>query len=217
MPSDKQASDPADPQLRHDPGELRRLIALSFRAGELSRFASKMGVFTDQEGSVEDGARTVVRAMEHRDELAKLVEEAYNRQEGDHDLHAAVRSALEGVRGAWGLCVLHDDHPEEIVVARNHSPLLIGLAGPKYGLDSPGPETFVASDVSAMLQYTRTVVDLEDGGVQHYLLVGEDGSAVNEAVLPMVADTVEITGEVVREDDLFVLRADPSTYRRADG
>jgi glucosamine--fructose-6-phosphate aminotransferase (isomerizing) len=102
--------------------------------------------------------------------LAKLIEEAYDALASSGatpDLHAAVRRALHGVRGAWGLCVLHDDHPDEIVVARNHSPLLIGLSGPKYGLDSPGPETFVASDVSAMLQYTRTVVDLEDGDTAH--------------------------------------------------
>ena len=61
------------------------------------------------------------------------------------------------------------------------------------------------------------LVDGEDGSVERYLLVSREGGAVNEAVLPMVADTVEITGEVVREDDLLVLRADPSSYRRVDG
>jgi len=61
------------------------------------------------------------------------------------------------------------------------------------------------------------LVDGEDGSVERYLLVSREGTAVNEAVLPMVADTVEITGEVVREDDLLILRADPSSYRRVDG
>jgi hypothetical protein len=60
------------------------------------------------------------------------------------------------------------------------------------------------------------LVDREDGSVERYLLVSPDGKAVNEAVLSMVADTVEITGEVVREDDLLVLRADPASYRRVD-
>ena len=44
------------------------------RAGELSKFASKLGVFTDQEGSPEAGARILVRAMEHRDAVPQLVE-----------------------------------------------------------------------------------------------------------------------------------------------
>ena len=60
------------------------------------------------------------------------------------------------------------------------------------------------------------LVDRNDGSVERYLLVAPDGSAVNDAVLPLVADTVQITGEVVREDDLLVLRGEPSTYRRLD-
>ncbi len=46
------------------------------------------------------------------------------------------------------------------------------------------------------------------------LLVAPDGSAVNERVLDYVADPVEIEGEVVRLDDLLVLKADPAALRR---
>lgn len=53
------------------------------------------------------------------------------------------------------------------------------------------------------------------GGPAAYLmLVGADGRQVNAEVLPMVDEPLEITGEVVREGDLLVLRADPATYRR---
>jgi hypothetical protein len=38
---------------------------------------------------------------------------------------------------------------------------------------------------------------------------------VNQQVLDMVAEPVEITGEVERQGDLLILRADPATYRRA--
>ncbi|MEM6989533.1 MAG: glutamine--fructose-6-phosphate transaminase (isomerizing) [Myxococcota bacterium] len=76
-----------------------------------------------------------------------------------NDLRAAVSRALGSVRGTWAICVMHDDHPVEIVAARRHAPLLIGL-----GEDpESGAENFVGSDVAAMLNYTRTVVDLEDG------------------------------------------------------
>ncbi|MEE8525273.1 MAG: hypothetical protein V3T72_15160 [Thermoanaerobaculia bacterium] len=58
------------------------------------------------------------------------------------------------------------------------------------------------------------VVEDERGTAAHLLLVGTDGRAVNAEVLGMVDEPVEITGEVVRRDDLLVLYADPATYRR---
>ncbi len=80
-----------------------------------------------------------------------------------NDLRAAVACALEGVKGTWAICVMHDDHPDEIVAARNNAPLLLGL-GENGGPNGDGPgENFVASDVSAMLSHTRRVVDLDDG------------------------------------------------------
>ena len=47
-----------------------------------------------------------------------------------------------------------------------------------------------------------------------FFMVTTDGSPVNQRVLPFVAEPVEITGEVVKMDDLFVIKADPSTYQR---
>jgi hypothetical protein len=49
----------------------------------------------------------------------------------------------------------------------------------------------------------------------YLLLVSSDGHAVNKQVLDMVAEPVQITGEVERQGELLVLRADPQTYRRA--
>jgi hypothetical protein len=47
------------------------------------------------------------------------------------------------------------------------------------------------------------------------LLVSSDGKPVNQQVLEMVAEPVEITGDVERQGDLVILRADPAAYRRA--
>ncbi len=55
-----------------------------------------------------------------------------------------------------------------------------------------------------------------DGTALYLLLVGEDGEAVNERVLDLVAERVEIQGRVQRLDETLVLRADPSSYRRFD-
>lgn len=53
-----------------------------------------------------------------------------------------------------------------------------------------------------------------NGPVLHLLLVSRDGKPVNQQVLNLVAEPVEITGEVERQGELLILRAEPATYRR---
>ena len=53
-----------------------------------------------------------------------------------------------------------------------------------------------------------------NGPALHLLLVSRDGKPVNKQVLDLVAEPVEITGEVERQSELLILRADPATYRR---
>lgn len=68
----------------------------------------------------------------------------------------AVLGALSLVVGAYGIAVLAHDLPDEIVVARKGSPLIIGL-----GKD----ETFIASDASALIGHTDKVIYLKEGEV----------------------------------------------------
>lgn len=58
------------------------------------------------------------------------------------------------------------------------------------------------------------LVRREDGPAIYLLLVSADGQPVNKQVLDIVAEPVEITGEVERQGELLILRADPATYRR---
>ena len=81
--------------------------------------------------------------------LAHLIEEAL-----DDNLEQAVMDALNLVEGTYGIAVISSRDPDKIVVARNGSPLLIGLGD---------GENYVASDVAAILQHTRQVVYLDDG------------------------------------------------------
>ncbi|SFF83179.1 glucosamine--fructose-6-phosphate aminotransferase (isomerizing) [Actinacidiphila alni] len=69
-------------------------------------------------------------------------------------LEEKVREALRAVEGTYGLAVLHRDFADRIVVARNGSPVVLGI-GEK--------EMFVASDVAALVAHTRQVVTLQDG------------------------------------------------------
>jgi glucosamine--fructose-6-phosphate aminotransferase (isomerizing) len=69
-------------------------------------------------------------------------------------LEGKVRDALAAVVGTYGLAVLHADFPDRIVVARNGSPLVVGV-GDK--------EMYVASDLAAIVRHTTTVAMLDDG------------------------------------------------------
>ncbi|NEQ99119.1 MAG: hypothetical protein F6K30_20770 [Cyanothece sp. SIO2G6] len=50
--------------------------------------------------------------------------------------------------------------------------------------------------------------------VLYFLLADLEGKAVNDRILDLVADPIEITGEVIQYDDMFVVQADPASYRR---
>jgi len=60
------------------------------------------------------------------------------------------------------------------------------------------------------------LVRQKDGPAIYLLLVSADGKPVNKQVLEMVAEPVEISGEVERQGEMLVLRSDPATYRRFD-
>jgi len=83
--------------------------------------------------------------------LAHLIEEAY-----DGDLPAAVERAVSQATGAYALVVLAADEPDKIVAVRMISPLVIGLGN---------GEMVLASDVTALLPYTRDVLIVEDGEI----------------------------------------------------
>jgi len=70
------------------------------------------------------------------------------------ELEDAVRAALKRIVGTYGIAVLDAQQPDRVVVARNGSPIVLGI-GEK--------EMFAASDVAALVRYTRQVVHLDDG------------------------------------------------------
>jgi glutamine---fructose-6-phosphate transaminase (isomerizing) len=79
---------------------------------------------------------------------AHLIEAAY-----DGDLLAAVREAASKLVGAYGLAAIEVSHPEEVVVTRKDSPIVLGTG--ENG-------SYVASDIIALIDATRDVVILDD-------------------------------------------------------
>ena len=83
--------------------------------------------------------------------LPHLIEEYY-----DGNLESSVRNALSHVRGSYAIAVVSTDEPDQIVIARKDSPLVVGLGNNGY---------FVASDVAAILKHTKDVIFMDDGEI----------------------------------------------------
>ncbi len=82
--------------------------------------------------------------------LAALIDHYYNSK---NNLIEAIRLAISDARGTLGIAVITKDHPNQIVVARRGSPIVIGV-GDK--------QNFVASDSSAIVDHTSKVIYLRD-------------------------------------------------------
>ncbi|OGT94896.1 MAG: glutamine--fructose-6-phosphate aminotransferase [Gemmatimonadetes bacterium RIFCSPLOWO2_02_FULL_71_11] len=109
-------------------------------------------------GIVENSSalRTMLSERGHRfvsetdtEVIAHLIEQFYT-----GSLEDAVAAALRELEGAYGIAVISAREPDTIVAARQGSPLLIGIG---HG------ENFVASDPSAVLAHTRSVIYLDEG------------------------------------------------------
>ncbi|RKY42166.1 MAG: glutamine--fructose-6-phosphate transaminase (isomerizing) [Candidatus Makaraimicrobium thalassicum] len=83
--------------------------------------------------------------------IAHLISEQYK-----GDLRAAVRTALKQVKGSFAIAVVHRGEPGRVIGARKDSPLIVGLGE---------EENFIASDIPAVLEYTRKVIYLENGEI----------------------------------------------------
>lgn len=101
----------------------------------------------------------------------KLIDYYYKKYE--HTPVDAINHAMVRIRGSYALAIMFRDYPEEIYAARKDSPMIIGVAD---------GESFVASDVPAILKYTRNVYyignmemcRLQKGNITFYNLDGDE-------------------------------------------
>ncbi len=108
----------------------------------------------------------------------------------DRDLFTAVRHSIAELRGAYAIAVLSEKDPGTLTVARKGAPLLLGLGK---------GENFAASDASALLQVTKSIIYLEEGDVAQISragvrIVDEAGGEVQRTVheSKLSADAVEL-------------------------
>lgn len=105
--------------------------------------------------------------------ICHLLDEYY-----DGDLLDAVKKAVAKLEGAYALSVMSKDNPHELVAVRMTSPLIVGIGE---------EENFIASDIPAILKYTKNVYILDDGEMA---LVKKDGIEL------MTVDGTPITKDI---------------------
>lgn len=85
--------------------------------------------------------------------IVHLIEE---HMKSTHNLFSAVQLSLKMIEGDFAIAVMDKNTPDRLVVAKRHTPLVIGIGK---------NENFIASDVPAILEYTREIIYLDDNEV----------------------------------------------------
>jgi len=117
--------------------------------------------------------------------VAHLIESNYK-----GNLFKAVQKSIKRLKGAFALGVISSNHPDQLIAARIGSPLIIGLGK---------NENYIASDVPAILEYTKKIIYLKDGQIalitkEKVSLFGFDGKAVKPKI-----DKVNFTIDAVQK------------------
>lgn len=129
--------------------------------------------------------------------LVNLIEYVYLK--GKVSAEIAVRLALSKVIGAYGLAIMCKDEPDKLIAARKGSPLVIGVGEGEY---------FIASDATPIVEYTKSVIYLNDDDVA---ILGKDGLTLktikNDKLTPIVQQVDLDIGEIEKNGfDHFMLK-----------
>lgn len=95
----------------------------------------------------------VFKSQTDTETVAHLIAREYGKVQ---DLTEAVRIATKRIEGAYALCVIHQDVKDTIVATKRNAPLVVGIGEHEY---------YVASDVPAMIEYTKKAMYLNDNQI----------------------------------------------------
>ncbi len=114
--------------------------------------------------------------------IAHLVDYYYK---GETTLLDAVQSTIRHLVGSYALLIMSANNPEQLIVVKKDSPLIIGIGE---------NENFIASDAAALLKYTRNVYYLEDGEIA---TVTKDSIDIMDSYgIPVFRDVFHVTWDI---------------------
>lgn len=128
--------------------------------------------------------------------LTALIDHLYKDADS---LLEAVSNALKMVVGAYGLAIFADDNPDEIIIARKGSPLIVGITD---------GEVFIASDASALVGHTDKVIYLHDGEIGSCTRDGVQLYDINTRTVETKVEKLELDLESIQKTgfDHFLLK-----------
>ncbi|MBR3256057.1 glutamine--fructose-6-phosphate transaminase (isomerizing) [Candidatus Saccharibacteria bacterium] len=129
--------------------------------------------------------------------LAALVNSFYS--DGKHSLADAVVQALKLAKGTYGIAVVSENNPDEIIVARSGSPLVIGVGN---------GETLIASDASALVGHTKNAIYLKDGEVARVTKDSIEVKTLNSEPVSAKVEEIETNLAAIQKSgyDHFLLK-----------
>jgi glucosamine--fructose-6-phosphate aminotransferase (isomerizing) len=95
--------------------------------------------------------------------IPHLIADLLPQNASEDDFLEAVQKTIHRLEGAFAIAVLCVDFPDELIVARQQAPLILGFGQGEF---------FCASDVTALMHYTRTVLSLENGEIARLTPLG---------------------------------------------
>ncbi|MFT6815258.1 MAG: glucosamine--fructose-6-phosphate aminotransferase (isomerizing) [Sphingobacteriales bacterium] len=129
--------------------------------------------------------------------LIHLIEDIKER--GNLPLNEAVRVALTEVVGAYSICVISNETPDELIVAKKGSPLVIGIGKGEY---------WVASDATPLIEHTKNVIYLNDGEIGYITRSGYSIKTIENKELTPYIQELEMNLEQLEKGgfDHFMLK-----------
>ncbi len=107
-----------------------------------------------------------------------------------HDLETSTRLALDDIKGSYALAVISADEPDKIIGVRKESPLIVGVGE---------NESFIASDVPAILEHTKNVIYLNDNEM---VILDSDGVIIKDMegnLLNKKVDEIQWTSDMAKK------------------
>ncbi len=114
--------------------------------------------------------------------IAHLIDYYYK---GENTLLDAVQSTIRHLVGSYGLVIMAESNPEQLIAVKKDSPLVIGIGE---------NENYIASDAAALLKYTRDVYFLEDGEIA--VVSKENIDIMDSYGIPVFRDVFHITWDI---------------------
>ena len=114
--------------------------------------------------------------------VAQLLEYHYNEC---HNMLEAVGRVLRRIQGSYALGIICSDYPNALIAARKDSPLILG-----YGEDG----NFIASDVTAIIKYTRNVAYMDDGEIA--VLTADSIDVFDDELVPVEKSRHQVDWDV---------------------